>query len=101
MCIESPSISAEFPHPATTNNVESAKNFKLWMELNFLKPWNFCRWRSIVTDTPGVGGVSAETRRDTMQLKLIPMRYATGTGRVPGRSDEGGAAGADPRLCRR
>jgi hypothetical protein len=48
------------PHPATTDNVESGKNFELWMELNFLRPWNFCRRRSIDTDTPGAGAVCTE-----------------------------------------
>jgi len=30
------------------------------MELNFLRPWNFCRRRSIDTDTPGAGAVCTE-----------------------------------------
>jgi hypothetical protein len=36
ICIESPSILIEFLTPATSDNVETAKNFKLWTELNFL-----------------------------------------------------------------
>jgi hypothetical protein len=38
MCIDKvPRNSVEFLTPATTDNVESAKNFKLWTELNFWK----------------------------------------------------------------
>jgi hypothetical protein len=33
---ENPSGSFEFLTSATTDNVETAKNFKLWTELNFL-----------------------------------------------------------------
>jgi hypothetical protein len=38
ICIDKvPRNPVEFLTPATTDNVESAKNFKLWTELNFLK----------------------------------------------------------------
>jgi len=38
MCIDKvPRNSVEFLTPATTNNVETPKNFKLWTELNFLQ----------------------------------------------------------------
>jgi hypothetical protein len=44
MCIEKvPRISVEFLTPATTDNVETGKNFKLWTELNFCGAWNFRR----------------------------------------------------------
>jgi len=36
MCIEKSLDSVEFLNPATTDNVETAKNFRLWTELNFL-----------------------------------------------------------------
>jgi hypothetical protein len=37
MCIEKSLGSVEFLTPATTDNVETAKNFELWTELNFLE----------------------------------------------------------------
>jgi hypothetical protein len=49
---ENPSGSFEFLTPATTDNVETAKNFKLWTELNFLAGVELLRLTCIVKDTP-------------------------------------------------
>src|SRR6516164_6116581 len=93
MCIEKSLDSVEFLNPATTDNVETAKNFRLWTELNFLARLELLRpvlhWYRRA-EPPLHRRPS--TRRDTLQLKVIQLRQARGTGWVPGRSDEGRAA---------
>jgi hypothetical protein len=102
---KNPSSSFEFLTSATTDNVETAKNFKLWTELNFLAGVELLRltphYQQHAAPHGDLPPTAPKCRCDTLQPKLIQTHRATGTGRVPRRSDEVAAAGAGSQIRQR